>query len=331
MNNSETRISKEIAPEVFALAAQLYAQENQDYSLSELMQAGAEVQIPPELIQQAFEQIQAKQIQAHEQQQKRKLVLTSSIAGAAIALGSLGIYNTLASNFTTATRNPESNQQKADLRNSHPEIVRPPVPPEADGTTFTGKVQQYLLNPEGKVDGILLDNELQVKFPPHMGDSLVSMITLGAKVTVSGTPGISTRFGQEVKAYSITNSQTGQTLVEQPPIAPPQPPLQSDYSNFSVEGTAQHWLVGHRGEMNGVALSNGAIVKFPPHVGMQLLSFTKAGDNVKAEGFGTRNRYGQVLQATALTVNGQSVSFDPPKPKKQKLLSSSLVGKGLRE
>jgi hypothetical protein len=52
-------------------------------------------------------------------------------------------------------------------------------------------------------------------------------------------------------------------------------------------------------------------VKFPPHARMQLLSLAKAGDRVQAEGFGTSNSYGQVLQATGLTVNRQSVSFDP--------------------
>ncbi len=34
MNNPETQISSEIAPEVFALASRLYAQKNQDYSLA---------------------------------------------------------------------------------------------------------------------------------------------------------------------------------------------------------------------------------------------------------------------------------------------------------
>ncbi len=314
MNNSEPRISKEIAPDVFALAAQLYAKENEDYSLSELMQAGAEVQIPPELIQQALQQLKAKQIQADERQKKLKLILTSGIGGVALAVLGFGVYNTLASNFTSAKRNPEASMEMAKKNHNH-QMAFPPQPPtEAYETTFTGQVQQYLLNPEGKVDGLLLSNGLQVKFGPHMEDSLVAMIAPGADVTVSGTPGVSTRFGQEVKAKSITNPQTGQTLVKQPPSIPPQPPLQGNYSNLSVEGTAQHWLVGHRGEINGVILSSGTQVRFPPHVGMQMLNLAKVGDKVQAEGFGTGNRYGQVLEATALTVNRQPMSFDPPSP-----------------
>jgi len=62
---------------------------------------------------------------------------------------------------------------------------------------------------------------------------------------------------------AITNSQTNQTLVKQPPTVPPQPPLQGNYSNLSVEGTAQQWLVGRRGEINGVILSSGAKSEVP--------------------------------------------------------------------
>ena len=78
-----------------------------------------------------------------------------------------------------------------------------------------------------------------------------------------------------------------------------------------VEGTAQHWLVGHRGEINGVIVSNGTIVKFPPTVGNQLVNTANVGDKIQAQGFGTRDRYGQILQATALSINGQPVSLEP--------------------
>ncbi|MDZ8140870.1 MAG: hypothetical protein RM049_37215 [Nostoc sp. DedQUE04] len=85
----------------------------------------------------------------------------------------------------------------------------------------------------------------------------------------------------------------------------------SNYSTLSAQGTAQNWLVGHRGEINGVIISNGTIVKFPPHVGEQLTSMANIKNTIQAKGFGTRNRYSQILEATALSVNGQSVSLQP--------------------
>lgn len=64
MRQLDPQISEDIAPEVFALASRLYAQKNHNYSQAELMQAGAEAQIPPEFIQQAVAEIQEKRIRA---------------------------------------------------------------------------------------------------------------------------------------------------------------------------------------------------------------------------------------------------------------------------
>jgi LemA protein len=48
MNNPEIRIPEDIAPEVLALASRYYACSTQSYSVSELVQAGSEAQIPAE-------------------------------------------------------------------------------------------------------------------------------------------------------------------------------------------------------------------------------------------------------------------------------------------
>ncbi len=87
MKEPQTRIPKEIVPEVFALAARLQAQKQQSYSLAELTQIAVEANIAPEFIQEAIQQIQVKQIQAHKRQQKLKVGLIS--AGVGIALWGL--------------------------------------------------------------------------------------------------------------------------------------------------------------------------------------------------------------------------------------------------
>lgn len=83
MNDLEPQISPEQFPEVFALAARLQAQQQQGYSLSELTQIGAEANIQPEFIQQAVQQIQAKQTQTHQWQQR----LSVGLISLSIALG----------------------------------------------------------------------------------------------------------------------------------------------------------------------------------------------------------------------------------------------------
>ena len=184
--------------------------------------------------------------------------------------------------------------------------------PYSYGTSFSGTVERYLLNPAGLVDGFILRNGIQVKFPPHMSNSLIVTVKPGDSVTVTGTPGIPNNFGQQVRAKSITNTNTQRTVVNQPPAYPPTPPADVNVSNLSVEGTARHWLVGRRGEINGVVLSDGAQVMFSPSVGYQLLNLARLGVRVKAQGFGLSNNYGQILRASALTVDGQALAIYNP-------------------
>lgn len=98
MNESEPRIPKEMAPEVFALASKLYAQHEQSYSISELVEAGAEAKIPPEFIQQAVQQIQLELAQIREQQEKIEVDRSDFRRAAAIAVGvAVALWGVMAS------------------------------------------------------------------------------------------------------------------------------------------------------------------------------------------------------------------------------------------
>lgn len=87
MNDLDPQISPEQFPEVFALAARLQAQQQQQYSLSELTQIGAEANIEPKFIQQAVEQIQAQQTRTRQWQQGLKAGLIS--LGVVLGFGAL--------------------------------------------------------------------------------------------------------------------------------------------------------------------------------------------------------------------------------------------------
>lgn len=86
MNEPEPRIPADKISEVLALASCIQVEQSQGYSLSELMQAGAEANISPEFIQQAVEQIQTKPSLAQQRQQQLKVGLIG--AGVAVALWS---------------------------------------------------------------------------------------------------------------------------------------------------------------------------------------------------------------------------------------------------
>lgn len=90
MSRLEDRIPEDKAQEVFTLAAQLYAQHNQTYSVQELMEAGTEARIPPEFIQQAIDQLQIVQVPAstplQQNRSKRSKVLLISLVTGLLAL-----------------------------------------------------------------------------------------------------------------------------------------------------------------------------------------------------------------------------------------------------
>ena len=85
---------------------------------------------------------------------------------------------------------PAQAQTPPPAPSPHAQVPAPPLPqrqvapPPAPGASFyghsspvaQGTVGQYLLNPHGEVDGLLLSDGTQVHFPPHMGDELVAAV-----------------------------------------------------------------------------------------------------------------------------------------------------------
>jgi LemA protein len=98
MSNPEIRIPEEIAPEVFALASRYYADYRQGFSESELVKAGSEVDLPPEFIQKAIQEIQTQQLQKldrqkHAQHQRQLLLKIGAGFLSIVLLWSIWIYN----------------------------------------------------------------------------------------------------------------------------------------------------------------------------------------------------------------------------------------------
>lgn len=106
MNNPEIRIPEDIATEVMTLASRYYTDSTQGYSVSELVQAGSEVQIPAEFIEQAIQEIQTQRKQQQEQQKRARLVRQRflQMSGGFLAISmiwSIWTYNSLSNKSST--------------------------------------------------------------------------------------------------------------------------------------------------------------------------------------------------------------------------------------
>ncbi len=69
----------------------------------------------------------------------------------------------------------------AKVSNVHEEVRTTEKPMKAKG-----KIVSFHENKHGDVDGFLLSDDTTVKFPPHMGESLVKELKIGIVVSVNG-------------------------------------------------------------------------------------------------------------------------------------------------
>jgi hypothetical protein len=161
-----------------------------------------------------------------------------------------------------------------------------------------------VINPEGDVDGFVLQDGSLVRFPPHMGSQLVSVVHQGDAVRIAGVP----NGAGDVTAQQITNERTSQQIVDQPPPigAMPMPPALRGVGlvKLSVKGTVARVMTAPHGEPDGVMLASGTIIRMPPPVAQQFADLLRPDVVVAASGYGTRNQYGEALQATAFGAPG---------------------------
>jgi hypothetical protein len=179
--------------------------------------------------------------------------------------------------------------------------------PVAQTPVAQGEVKRMLINPYGELDGLRLVDGTIIKFPPHMAEALSAAVKPGQSVRVLGL--VEAR--GVVKADAIINLATSQTLIEQPPSLAngrPLPPhlRAQNLQPQSVEGRVDAVMTGPRGEANGVILSNGSIIRFPPE---SLRLSVQQGAPFAASGLGTRNTYGTSLEAISM---GTSLSALQP-------------------
>ncbi len=185
-----------------------------------------------------------------------------------------------------------------------PPGAQQPVPPPplpggaAQVTSIRGTVTQYLMNPDGLVDGLLLSDNTIVRFPPHMSQQLVQAVKPQDSVRVDGF----FEFQGMIHATTITNANSQQSVVETPPSPQNPPPAPNPYARqpMSVSGIIKALTYAPRGQIDGAVLDNGTIVHVPPPVGMQYPSFFRVGASLAASGYGTANTYGRSLEATAI-------------------------------
>jgi hypothetical protein len=116
-----------------------------------------------------------------------------------------------------------------------------------------------------------------------------------------------------VHAISITNTATGESVVDQPPATPRIPPFArgSTRTSLTVSGTVARFLVNPPGDVDGLVLTSGDEVRFPPHLGQMVVTALggRTGTPITASGYGARNAFGTAVEADSMVVGNQTLSL----------------------
>ncbi|WP_295551379.1 hypothetical protein [uncultured Pseudacidovorax sp.] len=174
----------------------------------------------------------------------------------------------------------------------------PPAVQAQAQASVSGTLARWLINPNGEADGLLLQDGTQVSFPPHLSAELTALAQPGERIDVSGWRATE---GGVLQAQQV--SVRGRTVADQPPApgaVPPAPRAMGALAAMDAGGRIVRVLSSGRGDVNGVLLEDGTIVRFPPHVGRMIGGLLQPGAPLYAQGWGTRSPLGTALEATRL-------------------------------
>ncbi|MGZ1521001.1 MULTISPECIES: hypothetical protein [Xanthomonas] len=192
----------------------------------------------------------------------------------------------------------------------------PPTPVAATPVSVSGTVERFLLNPNGDVDGLWLRDGTQVGFPPHLSSEVKAAVRAGDSVVVKGF-----RLGNlpVLQVSSIRSGRSGREVVDRPPTfgaAPPPPPTPGQLTPLQSDGTIQRLVYGPAGEINGALVSDGTVVRMPPHLALQFADLLRVGAPLSASGLGVATPGGRAIEATQLGRDRSSLRalFTAPRP-----------------
>jgi hypothetical protein len=91
--------------------------------------------------------------------------------------------------------------------------------------------------------------------------------------------------GMGMRPVLAQQAQPTPSAVNQPPALPPPPPDMGAAQMSSTRGTVSKYLMNPDGLVDGLLLSDNTVVRFPPHLGQQLVQNVRPQDSVRVDGF----------------------------------------------
>ncbi|MDB5413374.1 MAG: hypothetical protein JWR10_1709 [Rubritepida sp.] len=149
--------------------------------------------------------------------------------------------------------------------------------------SYSGRLDRWISNPAGQVDRGLLREGTQFVFPASEAEALAAAVARGGPITIWG---IRARSAPVVTMLAWARVETDPaSFVESPAwFANDTPGTQ----RLALSGRIQAPLLNPQGEPMGVILANGGSIRLTVETHRRIASQLDVGDNVAAEGLGTR-------------------------------------------
>jgi hypothetical protein len=181
------------------------------------------------------------------------------------------------------------------------------------------KVDRFLFNPRADADGMLLVNGTEAHFPPHLSKKVLKAIQPGDSVTLYG---VKPR-GADMIACIAIESAKGERIDDTGPPAKAKKKKHAKknghgddagLARVEIEDTVERTLHGPKGEVRGVLLSSGCIVRFPPHAADGARTLLRPGATLAVRGEARTVSDTEVVEARAWGKSKSHMKPLAPKP-----------------
>jgi hypothetical protein len=196
-----------------------------------------------------------------------------------------------------------------------------------ESSVESGRVKSLLKNDRDDVDGLLLENGLRIHFPPHAGKRIADVVRVGDTVRMEGVQKMAP---DGEKVFELTRLESGKEAIQierpgpdrGPGVGPgPGPRGPRDEEPMNVEGLVTEYARNPRGDIDGLILKDGTVVRFPPHQSREIQELIALGDTVTIQGRRHVTPRGEnILHADRIEAHGKTIEREGPKrgPEKPK-------------
>jgi hypothetical protein len=192
-------------------------------------------------------------------------------------------------------------------------------PDDAEILTVRGTVKEFTTSPKGEKDGVILTDGTWVHWPPHLENRFGGILAKGDKVRVIGWMDTGKKGESKLEVSSLTNLTTNETATNTGPkdFSPAEKEKdkkdkkggkgdkdkdKKDGEPVTANGTVKEFTTAKKGEKDGLILSDGQWIHWPPHLSERFSDFVVKGDKVRVTGFKEVDKKGETkVEVSTLT------------------------------